>query len=203
MPARPQSLIPAQLDTMAYTKSMERRSLWLIPFLLVTLIFGILYVSVQQLNRQSANDPQIALAQNTAARLDRGDKPTAIVGSDTIDLRSNSSPAVIIYDRNGNPVAGSATINNVLPRIPVGVLTAAKGQAYHTITWQPADDIRLASVTVASKDYFVTAVHSLREVEHRATYLLQLAILGWAGSIFILGVGLRLYRASAAKRTKK
>ena len=45
----------------------------------VTVAFGTLYAAVQQDYRQSANDPQIAMAEDAANALKGGDVPASVV----------------------------------------------------------------------------------------------------------------------------
>ena len=46
--------------------------------MLLTLACGICYVAVQQTLRQSANDPQIQMAEDAAAALAKGEKPEGV-----------------------------------------------------------------------------------------------------------------------------
>ena len=90
-------------------------------FVIVTAVFGTIYVTVQQDYRQSANDPQIQLAEDAAALLDKGATP-AWNASNQIDAGTSLAPFVVIYSASGTPIAGSGLINGALPAIPAGVL---------------------------------------------------------------------------------
>ena len=86
-----------------------RTSLW--PWLgagaILVVIFGTIYTVAHQAQRQDANYPQIQIAEDAAAALNRGVKPAALV-SGKVDLGASLAPFTIIYDKSGRIVAGSA-----------------------------------------------------------------------------------------------
>jgi hypothetical protein len=169
---------------------------------ILTIVFGTIYVITQQSLRLGANDPQIQLAEDAAAALDAGQKPGDLTRG-RMDMGASLQPFIIIYDKSGKPVAGNGYLDGKLPQVPVSVLEASKGQERNSITWQPASDVRVASVTVASKDYYVTSGRSLREVESRESAVFKLAASGWAASIFVLVVVALLAREPAPKSASK
>lgn len=164
---------------------LKRLIIWLTPLVIVTLVFGTIYGSVQQSLRQGANDPQIALAQDLATKLDNGASPASLVG-EPVDVAKSLSPAVIISDLSGKELASSAQINGSITTVPLGVLRSSQNHAYNAVTWQPQSDVRLASVSVAGKDYYVTAVRNLKEVEKREARVMQITGLGWLLSVATL-----------------
>ncbi len=153
--------------------------------LILTILFGTIYVVGQQILRQDANDPQIQLATDVAVQLNNGTAPDKAVGNN-VDVANSLAPFVIVYDKSGKVVAGSGYLDGKVPTVPFGVLQAAAGHFDNRVTWQPKDRVRIASVTVASKDYFVLSGRNLREVEAREDHTLKLAALGWLTSIFVL-----------------
>ena len=70
----------------------------------------------------------------------------------------------------------------------MGILKEAKGKPYHTVTWEPQDDIRVAAVTIAAKDYYVLSGRSLKEVEKNIARTLELTLAGLIVSIMLLGL---------------
>ena len=59
----------------------------------VTVLSGLVYVAVQQSYRQTANDPQIEMAEDAAAQLEEGRQPQAIVGTNKVDMAAASRPS--------------------------------------------------------------------------------------------------------------
>ena len=168
---------------------MKKAIFALVPLAILAVIFGTIYVVVQQAQRSGANYPQIQIAEDTAAALDQGNEPYGVITSGKVDLSKSLAPFTIIYDKTGHVVAGSGFLNNKIPSIPVGVLTAAKNQQYNAVTWQPQKDVRIASVAVSAKDYYVVSGRSLYEVEKQESLTLRLAALGLLVSLVVLGVG--------------
>src|SRR5256885_5063448 len=121
-----------------------RKNISLIALLIVVLVtFGTIYATVQQAQRGSANDPQIQLAEDTAASLRKGGIPRQLA-QDTVDISASLAPFVIIYSQSGAVLAGNGQLNGSVPQVPLGVLRAAKGREYHAVTWQPVANVRIA-----------------------------------------------------------
>lgn len=161
-----------------------------IPFGMVvavlTILFGTAYGIGQQILRLSANDPQIQLAHEVAMQLDQGTQVEDVVGAYKVNLSQSLASFVIIYDKSGTAVAGTGYLDGVRPQVPIGVLKAADTKSDNRVTWQPKDDVRIASVTVAAKHYYVLAGRSLREVEAREQKIFYIALSGWVASLLIV-----------------
>lgn len=179
-----------------YDVAMRRAVPWIVALATVTIAFGTFYVGLQQALRLGANDPQVQMAQDTARQLDQGGFPTQIVKGD-IDIAHSVAPFTIVYDKNGTPIASSGSLNERVPTIPIGVLKASEGKPYHFVTWQPTASVRLASVTVAAKNYYVTAARSLYETEKRTDTLGKVVLAGWLLSLTVMGAGYWLYYKSS------
>ena len=82
----------------------------------------IVYGAVQQDIRQSANNPQVALAESAARNLAAGERPDAVVPASPVDMQTSLDPFVIVYDEHGNVLASSVTLDGQTPRLPSGVL---------------------------------------------------------------------------------
>ncbi|HET7320440.1 MAG TPA: hypothetical protein VFI84_02535 [Candidatus Saccharimonadales bacterium] len=169
---------------------------WLVVTGVITITFGTLYVGLQQALRLGANDPQMQLAQDTASQLNKGGFPTQVVTGD-VDIAHSAAPFTIIYDKSGTPIASSGSLNERVPKIPFGVLKASEGKPYHFVTWQPQPGIRLASVTVAAKSYYVTSARSLYETEQRTSTLGKVVLTGWLLSLCLIGVAAYWYGAKS------
>jgi hypothetical protein len=160
----------------------------LVVLAVVTIIFGTIEVTVQQSLRMGANDPQIQLAEDAASALNDGASPLSLVQS-KVDINKSLAPFVIIYDKSGHVVSGNGYLNGRLPTIPIGALTSSRGQDYSFVTWQPQNDVRLASVSVAANNYYVMSGRSLKEVEKREQQTMRLVAFGYALSVFVILAG--------------
>ncbi|HEX9115975.1 MAG TPA: hypothetical protein VGA61_07900 [Anaerolineae bacterium] len=158
---------------------------WLPLALATGLLAGLIYGVAQQVLRQDANDPQIQMAEDTAALLAQGQQPAPAA---PVDIATSLAPYLIVFDGQGRPVAGSARLHGNLPSVPEGVLDAARQRGENRVTWQPEPGVRSATVIVPVRGAgYVLAGRSLREVEQRTDNLLLLAV---AGALAILAATL-------------
>jgi hypothetical protein len=141
---------------------------------------GMTYIGIQQNIRQSANDPQIQMAEDAAIALGKGVDPTTLVGARSGN-NDTLAPFMIVADNNYKVLATS-WIPDDLP--PVGSLTYAKEHGHNYVTWSPAhSSLRMAAVILpfnGEKTGYVIAARNLRAVEERKTELTQLFAMGWA-----------------------
>jgi len=188
---------------------MKRTLLPWFPFAFLATVFALMvYAAVQQVYRSSANDPQIQMAQDAAAKLAGGAPLAEVVPMEIVDAAS-LAPYLIVFNENGAPVAASVRLGARVPVPPPGVFAAARGVPEQRLTWQPARDMRSAIVVRhygGKNPGFVVAGRSLREVEQRVARLSGLVIMMWAGAIgFLLvyfGVVAWLSPAEAGPRRK-
>ena len=170
---------------------------WIYSAIAVSGVCSLVYVAGQQNYRQSANDPQIQIAEDSAARLAAGDVPASLVNRNVPleDLQTSLLPWVAVYDSSGLLLESSAQLSGAPPQLPKGVFDVqAKpvidGPVWNNgedrITWQPEAGVRQAVVLVQTSDkkYFVASGRSLRESEVRVSQLGFLVAAAWA---FTLG----------------
>lgn len=148
---------------------------------IITLLFGTIEGTAQQVLRQSANDPQIQLATDTASALNQGASPSSLVKA-KVDITKSRTPFISIYDKNGRLVATEAQADGV-PSVPLGTLLNANGKEYNVVTWQPAPGLRFAVITVAAKDYYVLSGRSLKDAETREDKIMRIVLIGWIVSL--------------------
>jgi hypothetical protein len=161
---------------------------WLLIVIVVTGLTGLIYVAVQQDIRHGANDPQIQMAEDTAAKLANGELVQNVVPSEKVDIAKSLAPYVIIFDVSGNPIASSAQLDGQTPTIPPGVLDYVRQNGEDRITWQPQPGVRSAVVVTQYKGLnsgFVLAGRSLREVEKREDDIMQILLFGWIVMLFV------------------
>jgi hypothetical protein len=155
---------------------------------IVTGLSGLLYAAVQQDLRQSANDPQIQMAEDTAAKLADGQQVQNVVPSEKVDIANSLAPYIIIFDATGKPIASSVQLNGQTPTIPSGVFDYVRQNGEDRITWQPQSGVRSAIVVTQFKgpnSGFVLAGRSLREVEIREDDIMHLILLGWIAILLV------------------
>lgn len=148
-----------------------------------TLLAGLSYLVVQQNYRQSANDPQIQVAEDFAAELSNGAPLSQIDPSFRVDISKSLSTYVIVYDQTGKPVTGSGVLNGALPTLPAGVTDYVGTHGEDRITWQPQPGVRSALVVTPyhsdQSSGYVAVGRSLRETEIREGQLGFDILLGW------------------------
>lgn len=179
---------------------MKRFVFPLVLLAVLSIIFGTMYVSQQQILRANANDPQVQIAHDSAAFLQTGADPQRLINSESSqDMNTRQAPFIIVYNKDAKPVVSSVRVNNVIPQIPRGVLFAADHKYDNRVTWQPNPDVRIASVTVATSKYYVVVGRSIREPENRVQLLGLLTFAGWFASVAVASVWLLMRKRFALK----
>jgi len=147
---------------------------------------GLIYTSVQQNYRSSANDPQIQIAHDLRDRLQQG-KP--LIFDDTVELKTSPSVFKESFDSNGNSIQSTGFLDGKRPNLPKGVFEHARAKGENWITWQPKRGIRMATgiVAVNSKAVAYLAVgRSLKDVEQRISRLTTMVFISWLLCITIV-----------------
>lgn len=166
---------------------------WLPLAVVITAFCVLVYLAVQQAQRADANDPQIQMAEDTAAALNGGATVDAVVPKASVEISKSLAPFLVIYDRDGKPVVGSGLLEGQLPDYPKGALDSASQGGENRVTWQPNADVRIASVVVPYNNGFVVAGRSLREVEKREaateSYAAAVWVLALAATLVIIVLG--------------
>jgi hypothetical protein len=155
-----------------------------------TLLCLIIYVAVQQTLRQTANDPQIQMAEDAAVLLARGETPTALAlqspGADKIDMAESLAPFLMSFNEEGKPISSNVQLDGKVPAPPAGVFAHARTHGQNWVTWQPRPGVRNATVIIhhgGLRPGFVLAGRSLREVEARVSNIGRLIAAAWAVSV--------------------
>lgn len=177
-------LFRPKMQLASYNRIMKKVT-WLGFVVILVIIFGTIYAAVQQSQRSDADFPQVQVAEDTAAALDAGTKPAGLT-SGHIDMASSLAPFTIIYSKNGRVISGNGYLDGNVAVAPFGILQAANGKLYHSVTWQPQHDVRIAVVTVSANGYYVLSGRSLVEVEKNETKTLWLSFAGGVASLIVL-----------------
>ncbi len=155
---------------------------WLPLAVAVTALCGLVYLAVQQELRQSANDPQIQIAEDTAIELKSGDTVKSVLPSGKTAIESSLASFVMVFEDDGNVAGSSATLHGAIPQLPAGILDYVRSHGEDRVTWQPEPGVRIAAVVVryqGAQSGFVLAGRSLREVEVREDNALTEAGVAW------------------------
>ncbi|MGO4247935.1 hypothetical protein AB4Y87_12040 [Paenarthrobacter sp. RAF54_2] len=178
---------------------MQRVIGWLAAAIIVTLIFGSAYVTLQQLGRRAANDAPTAAA---AARVEA--IGSAAPSAPPLELNPDSGVFVIVYGADNKPVSGTAALHGSFPVLPAGVLEAARRTGSDAVTWQPEPDLRMAVVARPAGEQVVVAGQSLKPVEDRNLMVLIFLSTAWLGSMIVLGLGYgaaEIFRGRSLRRS--
>jgi hypothetical protein len=165
-------------------KGTGRTIAWLTAAVVVSIIFGSIYLTFQQLGRRSANDAPAATA---AAQVE-------LLGAETVppprlELTPESGIFVIIYGPDDQPVSGTATLHGSLPVLPAGVLQTARTAGSDAVTWQPEPGLRMAVVARPAGGKVTVAGQSLAPYENRDQMVLVFLASGWLLSMGVLSAG--------------
>lgn len=171
-------------------------ALWL-PFAVVlTGVFGCIYLADQQNYRQSFNDPQIQMAEDAALRLAQGGTPADVVprGEPMVDLQKSLALWIGIYDSSGKSLESSGVLTGAPPQPPLGLFDdttwtfekvyVVNGMKETHVTWQSRYDTRQALVIVHAGDTFVVVGRNMRVMEDRVVDIGQKLLFGWAFTNF-------------------
>ena len=168
----------------------------LVHFTAAVIITGILllvYASVQQSHRSTANDPQLQLARDLSNGLSSGRSISKLLPPNTIDIAQSLAVFAETFDHQGKPLQSTGFLNGQLPQPPLGVLDFTQSNSEDVITWQPQSDVRMAMVyekVNSSGVGFVAVGRSLKEVEVREANLIRMIGITWIACMVILLVHL-------------
>ena len=149
---------------------------------IVTILCGLVYVSVQQAHRSAANDPQLQVARDIDNELKEGRPIDKWVKLDSVDISRSLSVFETLYDDKQQPVLSSGFLNGTMPLLPPGVFDFTRKMGENVFTWQPANRVRVAVVLKATSSppySFIAVGRSLLETEKREQNLLSMVLVGW------------------------
>jgi len=157
--------------------------IWIPIAISITALCLLVYASVQQNYRQSANDPQIQISEDLANNLNNGKNIDLLVSKEKIDISKSLAIYVMVFDNNGNVLSSSAILEGKDPKVPVGVLSYAKKYNQDRLTWQPKENVRSAIVVTKYNSGYVLVGRSIREIEKREDQIFVQAELIWVGTM--------------------
>ena len=157
--------------------------------LLITVIFGSIYVVAQQIERQGANDAPLRLASQLASTNGSPGATAGAAAGDHVDLAKSLALFYVVYDSTGTPVSGTGYLDGALATLPHGVIDTARSSGEDRVSWQPRPGLRFATVAVAAGPNVIVAGQSLAPSESRTDAVGALLLASWAGTIALLAAG--------------
>jgi len=162
---------------------MTRIVRWSAIAVIVTALFAALYLVMQQIERQGADDAPGRLASQLSDGSSVDDSAT-----DQVDLASSDAVFYVVYDRSDRPVAGTGRLDGSLATPPAGVLDQARRAGSNHVTWQLGDGRRFATVERRAGDRIVLAGQSLAPTEARIDRIGALILAAWI-CVLLVGLG--------------
>jgi len=160
---------------------------WLAIVGAATLVIGASYTMVQQSTRLAADDAPLAMAQTIKTQLDNGAAPNDVVPAQSTNLRTNTNVFAVVTDSSRHVIASSATLDGQNPLPPKGVFDFTSANGSDHFTWQPADNVRLATrvMTYGNADNhgFIITGQSLSQAEDRIATYGTLALAAWLATV--------------------
>ena len=155
-------------------------------------MFG--YTAVQQNYRMSANDPQIQMAEDTAAAWNQGQSPQSLVPKTQVDAVKSLAPFVILVDKNDQIIGSNMNFNGSPSLPPKGVFGDASRKGELRFTWQTEGGNRYATIVEPVNNGYVVVARSLHEVENREQQLTAMAALTLFGVFIVLVIAYAVMR---------
>jgi hypothetical protein len=177
--------------------------------IILALVFGFSYSLAQQVLRQDANDPQIQIAEDSAAVLALGNEPKFLSDNlnNKVDIAKSLAPFLITFDGAGQPLVSTAVFNGATPVPPAGVFAYAKIHGQDRVTWQPAPGVRIAAVVAyygGQRQGYALSGRSLTETEKRSDNLELLTFWVWlVSTIFVIIISLFVWPAHSLTGKKQ
>lgn len=157
---------------------MSLLKIWIPLAIITTILSGLIYVSLQQNYRISANDPQIQISEDIANQAASGVNPQSFIPTIKVDISKSLASYIMLFDKNGKLITSSAVLDGKDPVVPSGVFNSTKAVGEERITWQPKEGVRQAVVikyfNSQNSSGFILIGRSLREVEVRENNLIKI-----------------------------
>lgn len=175
---------------------------WIFGAIILTASFVLTEVVVQQSYRQSANDPQIQIANDAMLALQSSAAILDLIPKQRVQIDLSLKEFLIIYDTEGNPIAGNGYIGEKLLVVPEGVFEAAKTTGENRVTLEPKPGIRIAAVVVPfvgrEANGYALSGRNIREVEARENNLYTTVLYAWFAALILLFIA--CYMGSLGRR---
>jgi len=149
-------------------------------------------LTMQQMLRRGADQPQEEMVNFYASEIASGVQPTESIRPGYVDLERNLEPFVIFYDEQDKPEAYTGYIDQSVPTPPPNVFGYVRSHGSSTFTWQPPPHVRIAVVAkrvTGPHAGMVLVGRSLRLVQQDENFLYRIAFSGWLVLVALLIAG--------------
>ncbi len=175
---------------------------WVYGAIIISASFALIEVVVQQTYRQAANDPQVQIANDAMLALQSSAAILDLIPKQRVQIDLSLKEFLIIYDTEGNPIAGNGYIGEKLLVVPKGVFEAAKKAGENRVTLEPKPGIRIAAIVVPfvgrEANGYALSGRNLREVEAREASLYTSVLYAWFATL--LGLFVACYMGYLSRR---
>ncbi len=166
------------------SRSARVANRWIPLAALATASSFVIYAAVQQVGRQTADEPQVQLARGAAAAVGAGQQPASVTGNTAVAIERSLAPWVTIVAEDGRVVSSSGRLHGAMSTVPTGVLDHARVDGEQRVTWQPEAGVRMATIVVHNRGGgFAVAGRSLTESELRTGLYRRLILAGWLATL--------------------
>lgn len=156
---------------------------------IVSVLMLTVYATVQQAHRSGADDPQLQMARDIAAKINGGQSYEKLLPADSEEISKSLGTFVCIYAANTEQVLSTGMLDGKFPKMPDGVLDYAKANKENVLTWQPREGVRVALVVENTNDpneAFIAVGRSLQEVEKRESNLIAMVAIAWIACLGVI-----------------
>ena len=171
--------------------------------LILTVLGGAAAITIQQMLRRGADQPQLQMADLYVSQILSSKKLAEFLSPKQVDMAQNLEPFVIFYDNAGKPENSTGYLDGAVPVPPPGMFDYLRTHGSGKPTWQPRRDVRIAVVArrvTGSHPGFLLVGRSLRSVEESESALRRMTFLGWFILLLLLTSGAAfLQRAQRSK----
>jgi hypothetical protein len=162
--------------------------LWLLVVVIGSGVTLFAYIAVQQSLREGLNAPQLQIADDTAAQLNNGALPSAVISPMKVDESTSLAPFTTIVDQHMHVLASSGSIGTIVPLPPASAFSDAQSRPSNWFTWQHDNNtLRDATVIVPfhheGLSGYVLVARSMAQVEATIGHITVLAALTLLGVI--------------------
>jgi hypothetical protein len=173
--------------------------------LVLSLLGGLCMQVTQQLLRKGADQPQQQMVDLAASRLAGGETLDQVIPPAYVELGRDLQPFLIYYNDRGEPLHGTGYLDQKLPSPPPGVFEYLRSHPTDAITWQPRNNLRIATVLQrvnGPQAGFLLAGRDMVLVEKQESLLYHLSVVSWIIVLALLALGASLLSRNAGQHAQ-
>ncbi|MEI6728811.1 MAG: hypothetical protein WCK98_04165 [bacterium] len=172
-----------------YTKRTHIIKHWILPTILLTLVFVTILATAQSVIRTESNEELYTKGVDYRTVLQSGQPSNQLKSLEAVDPYESLSAIVVLYDVNQNVLGSNIVKSREVPKIPSGVLDYARSNNVNRVTWQPYSDLRLSAVAYkvsGNFNGFVVVAKNQEYTNARINIISKYVGVAWIASLVIL-----------------